>query len=168
MLRVCEPTTKDDIRVFLAGGISNCDNWQEKVIEELKEWETAKNLENVVIDNPRRKHFDIEQDSSEEQIKWEFNKLEKCDIFSIYFCNSESVQPICMYELGRNILRMQEKFPDDWQVRIVISIEDGYSREQDVLIQSRLALKGTGVFINTKATPESHASYIIEAIDCIR
>lgn len=167
MLRVCEPTTKDNIRVFLAGGISNCANWQEKVIKELKKYETSKNLENVVIDNPRRKQFDIEKDSAEEQIEWEFNKLEQCDIFSIYFCNSKSVQPICLYELGRNILRMQEKFPNDWQVRIVISIEDGYSREQDVLIQSKLALKGVDVFVNTKATPESHANCIMEAINCI-
>lgn len=40
----------------------------------------------------------------------------------MYFCESESVQPICMYELGRNLIRMQQRFPDFYN-RIIIGVE---------------------------------------------
>ena len=173
MVRVCNPLTEKDIHVFLAGGISNCPDWQSEVIDRLKNDEFLKSMNNIVIDNPRREFFDVSQEddvllqSEKDQIEWEFDKLESCDIFSIYFCNSSSVQPICMYELGRNIVRMQEKFPHDWQIRIVISVEDGYIRKKDVLLQSELALGGLNVFVNQHATPESHSKYIVDAIRCL-
>ena len=82
----------------------------------------------------------------------------------MYFCNSESVQPICMYELGRNIIRMQNRFPSDWEKRIVISVEDGYKRKEDVLIQTELATNNR-VFVETVNTsPYIHAQYIKKAI----
>lgn len=129
----------NDITVFLAGGITNCWEWQNKVIEMLQN-EKEVSLDNLVIFNPRRKDFPInDPNASEEQIKWEFNMLEQCDIFSMYFCAGESDQPICMYELGRNICRMQMRFPTTFMNRIVISVEDGYKRAKDVAIQGRLA-----------------------------
>lgn len=148
------------ISVFLAGGISKCDDWQSKVIEKLK------NRGALTIFNPRRKKFDVDNKSAElEQICWEFDRLERMDIFSMYFCDSESVQPICMYELGRYICRMQERFPDDWDDRIVISVEKGYSRASDVLIQTRLA-GVTNVYLDD-VQPESHADRILQALDKI-
>lgn len=126
----------NDITVFLAGGITNCWEWQDKVIELLNE----SNLDNLVIFNPRRKDFPINNpNAAEEQIKWEFNMLEQCDIFSMYFCAGESDQPICMYELGRNICRMQMRFPTNWEMRLVVTVEKGYKREKDVNIQTSLA-----------------------------
>lgn len=139
--------------VFLAGGITNCKEWQKEVIEELDN-------EYISIFNPRQEYFDIsDKNASYKQILWEFERLEQMDIFSMYFCNDNSDQPICMYELGRNIVRMQNRFPSDWEKRIVISIEDGYKRTQDVLIQTHLCTKGR-VFVETNANPESHAEYI--------
>ena len=44
-----------------------------------------------------------------------------------------------MYELGRNIARMQMRDPLNWYDRIVISCEDGYKRGNDVKIQTSLA-----------------------------
>lgn len=82
--------------IFLAGGITNCKDWQKEVIKELE-------FENISIFNPRQENFDItDKNASFKQISWEFERLEQMDIFSMYFCNSESDQPICMYELGRN------------------------------------------------------------------
>ena len=105
--------------------------------------------------------FDVTDISaSRKQIKWEFEHLEKTDIFSIYFCNSGSVQPICLYELGRNIVRMQQRFPNDWEDRIVISIENGYSRYLDVVEQTSLC--APKLWININATPKSHAMRIGE------
>lgn len=143
--------------VFLAGGISNCHDWQKDVISELE-------FDHISIFNPRQAKFDItDKNASLRQIAWEYERLERMDVFSIYFCAGESDQPICMYELGRNILRMQNRFPSDWQKRIVISIEDGYKRKEDVLIQTRLC--APDLVIEPYATPEFHAHYIR---NCVR
>lgn len=92
----------NEVVVFLAGGITNCPNWQENVINELRS--SKDDLENLVIMNPRRENFPIEDpNASKQQIAWEFCGLEACDIFSMYYCDGPSDQPICMYELGRNI-----------------------------------------------------------------
>lgn len=147
----------DYISVFLAGGITNCANWQEKVISELE-------FEDVTVFNPRQLAFDItDKNASLKQIMWEYDRLEQMDVFSMYFCKSESDQPICMYELGRNILRMQNRFPNDWDKRIVVSIESGYKRKRDVIIQ--LNLCASRLFVESNATPDLHAQYIK---NCIR
>lgn len=141
--------------VFLAGGITNCYDWQNKVIEQLKNSNT-----NLSIFNPKRQNFDIlDSDETFKQIKWEFDRLETADIFSIYFCNSESVQPICMYELGRNVVRMQNRFPSDWEKHIVVSVEDGYKRADDVRIQLKLCAPKMRIDMN--ATPDDHAHHIL-------
>lgn len=130
---------KDEIAVFLAGGITGCPNWQKKVIDSLSTHVHADCFKLVVL-NPRRENFPIDDPNAmEEQITWEFNALEQMDIFSMYFCSGNSDQPICMYELGRNIVRMQMRFPAEWEDRIIIASEPHYRRVQDVIIQTVLA-----------------------------
>ena len=68
--------------------------------------------------------------------------IEKCDVFTMYFAGGESDQPICMYELGRNILKMQYKYPNSWKDRIVITCNSNYKRLNDVLVQTCLATDG--------------------------
>lgn len=154
-----------EITCFLAGGITNCGEWQDKVIEYLQE--TEEDLKGLVIFNPRRKNFPInDPNASEEQITWEFNKLEECDIFSMYFVESESVQPICLYELGRNLVRIKEKFPNDYSSRIVVTSEPKYSRLSDVIFQTRLATPN--VKVNILGTPEKHANAIINAFKKVK
>ncbi len=139
---------KDEISVFLAGGITNCPQWQNDIIKRLEEeyYDTYK----LVVFNPRRENFPIhDKSASYRQIEWEFENLEKADIFSMYFCSGISDQPICMYELGRNIAKMQMRFPIDWNKRIIVSVEDGYKRKQDVLIQTQLSC-GAELFVNTQ------------------
>ena len=129
----------DEIAVFLAGGICKCPDWQKEVIDILSSM-SEESTKNLVIFNPRRENFPIgDPSAAREQIEWEFYALEVCDIFSMYFCGGESDQPICMYELGRNIARMQMRDPLHWYDRIVISCEDGYKRGNDVKIQTSLA-----------------------------
>lgn len=129
-----------DVCCFLAGGITNCWDWQKHVIDKLSQYSDT---EHLVLINPRRESFDInDPTASDKQVEWEFNWLEKMDIFSMYFADSESVQPICMYELGRNLLRMQMRFPTKWQNRLVISSEFGYKRKFDVMKQTNLATLG--------------------------
>lgn len=157
-----EPFAKDT-SVFLAGGITNCGNWQQKIIKQLVD-NYDYDYDSLVVFNPRRENFPIwDKSAAYEQIEWEFKMLERCDIFSMYFPSGESDQPICMYELGRNILRMQMRFPADWRDRIIISVEDGYKRKQDVLIQTGLATQDT-VLINTQTSPWICLSYHLEMI----
>ena len=145
--------------VFLAGGITNCKNWQKSVIDWLDVHDTE-----VSVFNPRRESFDItDKSASFIQVEWEFRRLEKMDIFSMYFCNGNSDQPICMYELGRNVLRMQNRFPSDWQKRIVVTVEDGYRRANDVSIQ--MALAAPNVTVYHGGNPILHATRIKECVD---
>lgn len=137
----------NDICVFLAGGITKCREWQKEVIEYLRQ-EYRHNNDNLVLFNPRRDNFPINDPSAaSEQITWEFNMLEQCDIFSIYFDEGESDQPICMYELGRNICRMQMRFPTDWENRIIVSSDENYKRYNDVIMQKTLATNDS--YVNT-------------------
>jgi len=163
---------KNEITCFLAGGITNCHQWQKSVINAIDSLDHDIDL---VIYNPRRENFDITKDDSKEQIKWEFNYLEKCDIFSMYFASSEkSNQPICLYELGRNLVRMQTRFPSDYTShgltylsRIVVTVESGYSRKDDVLIQTELATGPVEPVVMVHQTApdaiQSHARRILNA-----
>ena len=153
----------DEVSVFLAGGITNCPDWQKDIINKIQTDYT--NLDDkLVIFNPRRENFPIgDKSSSYKQIEWEFNALEKADIFSMYFTSGISDQPICMYELGRYISRMQAKYPVDWKYRIIISVEDGYKRKEDVLIQTRLAC-GADLFVNAQISDIINKDYHAEMI----
>ena len=113
--------------------------------------ESGEDTSHLVIYNPRRSSFDMENPYEQiRQIEWEFEMLELCDIFSMYFCESESVQPICMYELGRNLLKKKNDWVcrDEYQVLMMlpistcVTVEKGYSRINDVLIQTKLATNG--------------------------
>lgn len=158
----------DDVTCFLAGGITNCPDWQHEVIRELKMFDVKfpRQLQNLVVFNPRRDNFPIDNpDAAQEQIEWEFKWLQRMDLFSMYFTAGESDQPICMYELGRNLLKMMMRFPDDYAERILISCDPLYKRAQDVKIQTRLAfsdnMNSWEPDIIDKADPRIHASHII-------
>lgn len=158
---ISEPS---DVRCFLAGGITKCHDWQSKVISYLKDMESnGVNLDKLVIFNPRRDNFPIDNpNAAENQITWEFDHLSHAHIFSMYFCKSESDQPICMYELGRNIVEIQNDYGSTWRDRIIISVESGYSRSNDVVVQTKLATNGL-VPVDTNSNPKNHAAAIIYA-----
>lgn len=163
---------KGDVLVFLAGGITYCWLWQNVVIEYLEKLDKRYSLERLILLNPRREKFPIDKpDAAREQIEWEFDWLEKCDIFSMYFCGGHdtSVQPICMYELGRNLYGMKDEYPYTYKDRTVISVEEGYKRTDDVMIQAELAgyngLVLTGKDYRDLA--EMHAARIADAYERI-
>lgn len=109
--------------VFLAGGITGCPDWQGELVALLKDT-------NYAIFNPRQKNFPIDDPAAAElQIRWEFEYLRKADIISFWF-SAEGTQPIVMYELGA--WSMSEK-------PIVVGVEPGFWRAQDVFIQTSLA-----------------------------
>lgn len=110
-------------KIFLAGGISNCPDWQDYVANELK-----KKLKNVDIINPRRKIWDDERKDSSvslDQIVWEKNYIDSADYILFYF-PKDTLCPITLFELGAAL----------YTKRIVsIGIEPGYQREFDIRTQ---------------------------------
>ena len=138
---------RKSLKVFLAGGICKCIQWQKLVIDEFMKDDGEINIDNSTYDglyllNPRRTDWIEEPGAAERQIEWEFDMIDRCDVFTMYFAGGESDQPICMYELGRNLLRMQYEYPTTWKERIVITCDESYKRLNDVLVQTRLATDG--------------------------
>lgn len=108
--------------VFLAGGITNCPDWQSEVVNNLENT-------NITIFNPRRKNFPIhDPNASLDQIEWEFNKLREADILSFWFSRG-SLNPIVLFEYGSALER--EKL-------IVVGVDVDYERKQDIILQTSL------------------------------
>ena len=87
----------------------------------------------------------------------------------MYFANNPSDQPISMYELGRNLVRMEFFYDKNYKDRVVISACDGYSRKNDVVIQSGLI----GFTVNSLGSDNTesakqHAKFIIESVRKIK
>lgn len=121
--------------VFLAGGITNCPDWQKMVIDELSKYDDTDLL---VIFNPRRTFLDVTYTSA----AWEFEQIRRADLYSMFFCDGPSDQPICMYELGKMTSEISNGYNDDIN-GLIITCMSGYRRLEDVLMQTELATNNT-------------------------
>ncbi len=112
----------NEFSLFLAGGISNCSNWQLDLVRLLEDT-------NLIILNPRRKNFQMDEPNiEEEQIIWEYNHLKKASAVSFWFPH-ETLCPITLYELGKQSILDKPLF---------IGIHPEYKRKKDVEIQNGL------------------------------
>ena len=145
--------------VFLAGGISGCRNWQEEVIEKLGAMVPLyPELKRAVLINPRNPDFDMDNPGMAfEQIKWEHYWLRRADIVSYFFDNSESLQPITLYELGKWANKKQS----------VITVCNGYKRQSDVYIQTALDGLYCGMY-DPKDAIDQHARSIAHAVSAFQ
>lgn len=113
-------------KLFLAGSISNAENWQEKACEVID-----KHFKPLIVYNPRRPNFDInDKRMQEEQIVWEYEHLKDADLITFWF-GKETVAPITLYEFGR---WSQQKVSS----HIIVGIDPDYSRKDDIIIQNSL------------------------------
>lgn len=147
-----------DCNVFLAGGITECRDWQRIVIEHLKYFNDIYKFGRIAVFNPRRDDFDV-SDSEEtiKQIQWEHKYLKFCDLFTVFFSASDSVQPISLYEMGKHTVKKPS----------VITVEKGYLRKEDVLIQTALDGLYCGQY-NKDVAAYEHARAIAHGIDQLR
>jgi hypothetical protein len=123
---VVHPENENNKRLFLAGGITNCPDWQSEIIEKIK------NFPNLTSYNPRRENFPMDDPgASNQQITWEYEKLKYADIIVFWFSRG-SLNPIVLYELGMWGNSRNDK-------EIIIGIDPEYERANDVMIQSSLA-----------------------------
>lgn len=129
--------TDYDIVIFLAGSIENgkARDWQTNISERL----LTKNDSDkkILVVNPRREEWNSEWSNNpkfkhkiNEQIQWELNYLTNSSIVFFNFCN-DTLSPVTLLELGvttmKQALENKPKF-------IIINIEDGYLRKENILM----------------------------------
>jgi hypothetical protein len=108
--------------LFIAGGISNCPDWQFQFINLLKSTR-------LVVYNPRRSDFDVsKKEESVRQIEWEHHMLLASSAVSFWF-PKETLCSITLFELGK----MASKHG-----QIFVGVHPDYARKQDVEVQMRL------------------------------
>lgn len=108
--------------VFLAGGISDCPNWQQEMCSLLQDT-------NLILLNPRREHFPIgDPSAAREQIAWEHRHLKAADAILFWFPR-ETLCPIVLYELGAWSMTSKPIF---------VGIHPKYTRRRDVEVQTGL------------------------------
>ena len=140
---------QNNIKLFLAGGITNCPDWQNELIELIR------HADNLTIYNPRRANFPINNpDAAEEQITWEYNHLRDADLVSFWFSKG-SLNPIVLYELGKMI---------ESEKKIFIGIDLGYERTQDVVIQTKLSCPNIEIVYSLKELSEQVLNLILRFI----
>lgn len=132
--------------VFLAGGITDCPDWQGEATADLAHLDVA-------VINPRRDNFPIHDPSAaEEQIRWEFYALSAASVILFWFPDSGSTtQPIALYELGRYPALAR---------RFVIGRDLRYVRRQDVDIQVGLAFRKMRIYETLTETTEAAAAIL--------
>jgi len=124
-------TNKNALSVFIAGGITNCPDWQQELLDYLDKSTINKN--HYMFYNPRREFFDVSDPTqSEIQIKWEYNFLNESKILFFWFCK-ETMNPITLYELGKWANGSKE------DKMLVVGCDPEYARKEDVKIQTTLA-----------------------------
>ncbi|KAN0074397.1 hypothetical protein V8E54_008334 [Elaphomyces granulatus] len=116
------PTETPKASIFLAGTIEmgKAPPWQREVAETLNDLPIA-------VFNPRRDDFDpkLKQDKKNEvfaeQVNWEMDYLEKCDLIYLYF-HPDTVSPISLLELG---LYAKDK-------KLIVCCPEGFWRKGNV------------------------------------
>lgn len=110
--------------LFLAGTITGAADWQREMASMLL------SSPNLVILNPRRAHFPIDDPSATEaQIHWEHLHLTRASMISFWFAK-ETLAPITMYELGT--------WSRDGK-KIFVGVDPAYQRKRDVEVQTSIA-----------------------------
>jgi hypothetical protein len=128
------PIENDDseispLNIFLGGSIENgtASNWQEKITKVLGNYE-------INIFNPRRDNWDAswKQDISnpafKEQVTWELDCLDKCEIIVFYF-DPNTKSPITLMELGM-MAEQFRSFPEC----LFVCCPDGYWRKGNIQV----------------------------------
>ena len=108
--------------LFLAGGITNCPNWQLEVVTMLEDSDWT-------IINPRRTDFDLGNHGLlGPQIEWEHQRLRQASAILFWF-PAQTLCPITLYELGAWSMTDKPLF---------VGTHPEYQRKHDVKVQTKL------------------------------
>ena len=129
--------------LFLAGGITDCPDWQQEMVELLSDTD-------LTILNPRRANFPIyDPNAALEQIAWEHNALRDVGSISFWF-PKETICPIVLYELGAWSMTSKPIF---------VGVHPEYKRRQDVEIQTRLVRPGIEIVLSLTELADQVVNY---------
>jgi hypothetical protein len=137
-----EIINKTEPIIFIAGGISNCPDWQSELIAEMDSC-------NFSIINPRRVGgLSKDGDEARTQINWE-QKYLKLATTVIFWFPSESICPITLLELGQCLTRMHYE-----PLKVIVGVHENYERKFDVFTQAGVAERSALYF------DESHVKVV--------
>jgi len=121
------PYTFNHHSIFIAGGISNCPEWQSDIVKLF-------DLDIYDVVNPRREGgFDRTGATAEEQITWEHGALSQVDNCVFWF-PCETLCPISLFELGVMLERASRH-----SVKLIVGWHEDYQRAFDLQVQINLA-----------------------------
>ena len=84
------------VDLFLAGGITNCPDWQAEALVLLGN-------QDIAVANPRRKRaLALQGKGATHQIEWEYEYLRRARVVLFWF-PKESLCPIALFELGKEL-----------------------------------------------------------------
>lgn len=120
--------------LFLAGGITNCPDWQKPIAELLNDRTP------LTIFNPRRESWNMDDDANEskKQIVWEHHHL-KISEYILFWFPMETLCPITLLELGKYM--MTDK-------KLIVGTHPDYQRRLDVIVQTRLEKPNLKIWSN--------------------
>lgn len=109
----------DDSFVFLAGGISDTENWQAEFLRRVEG-------HHLTVLNPRRKAFPMgDTEEGRRQIEWEWAYLKRADLVAFWF-PPQTLCPIALFELGACCSA---------GVPLVVGSDRAYARRFDLEVQ---------------------------------
>lgn len=120
--------------IFLAGGISNCWDWQEGAAVKI-----ASAVDDCIIYNPRRDDFDMSayEEVSRQQIIWEYHALRMSTV-NLFWFPAETLCPITLLEYGSAMERLHPG-------ALMCGTHPDYQRRFDVKMQNELR-HGTHIY----------------------
>jgi hypothetical protein len=121
---------QNSYKIFLAGGITNCPDWQSEIIELIHQKYATHEL-NFTLYNPRRPSFPMDKpEEAERQIVWEYQHLKEANEYIFWFSRG-SLNPIVLYEYGKWVTSSNKP--------VIVGVDPDYERKEDVLVQTALA-----------------------------
>ena len=117
--------------IFLAGGITGCEDWQSKVVNLLSDLD-------ITLVNPRRKNWVDSEKEATRQIEWEFEHLYAADNILFWFPH-ETLCPITLFEYGKWIVskkRMFVGYHRDYKRSLDLDVQSGLERPKQRLHNS--------------------------------
>lgn len=132
-------------KVFLAGGITGCPDWQVVAIEMLAD------QDKLLVMNPRRDDFDVSDPSmTKYQVDWEFRHINYANHMLFWF-PCDTLCPITLFELGKIVGANRH---------LVIGAHPGYKRRIDLIEQLSHTHPELTIHDTLKSTVDDLKSYL--------